>query len=192
MPHLYGPFFCEIPGSKAIHIYISLVPRLSLDLPAFNVAHKTRREGLGMRLLLHRSLAELHLGAGGALTPLINSRPPPLPPSIKLLLSHSQGQEMPNVNNNHDVEINVVPESAPEAISGSPKCKNLLGGRACPQTPLEIVCTENSPASLDLILAMRPPPPPPPPPGKFLNEGLICIIFLQEVKSPGSVSLARE
>ena len=44
-----------------------------------------------------------------------------------------------------------------------------FSGGACPQTPLEIVCTENSLAPpLDLILVHCAPPPL----GKFLNEGL--------------------
>ena len=89
MPHLYGPFFCEITGSKAIHICISLVPRPSLDFPAFNVAHKTRREGLETRLLLHKSLAGLHLGAGGRTHPFDKLSPPLAPSILKLLLSHS-------------------------------------------------------------------------------------------------------
>ena len=49
---------------------------------------------------------------------------------------------------------NLVPESAPEAISVSPKCKNFLGEHA-PDPPRDRVLTymENSLAPLDLVLA---------------------------------------
>ena len=64
-----------------------------------------------------------------------------------------------------------MPESAPEAITGSPKCKNFLGG-ACPQIPRDCVLMymENS-LPLDLILTCCVPPW-----GSFLNEGLTWYI----------------
>ena len=70
---------------------------------------------------------------------------------------------------------NVVPKNAPEAISGSLKCKNFLGEHA-PRTPRDYVlmCMENNLAPLNLILACCAPPPPPPL-RNFLHESMDTI-----------------
>ena len=65
---------------------------------------------------------------------------------------------------------NAVPESAPEAMSGSSKCKNFLREHVLrPSRDHVLTHTEIGLTPLDLILACCAPPPP----GNLLNEGLL-------------------
>ena len=55
------------------------------------------------------------------------------PPCKGSIITHIKPRNRLNMNNK-SIQ-NLVPESAPEAISGSPKCENFLA-----PDPLEIVC----------------------------------------------------